>query len=344
MKTAILVIVLFCIMIFPHELGHFIAARRMGVKVNEFAFGMGPVIWRKQGQETLYSIRLFPIGGFCAMEGEDGSEGESHDPRAFNNKKPWQKIVILAAGSFMNVICAILIMSLVVGIMGFTTTTLDQITPGLPAEEAGLLSGDRIISIDGLEIKEWDQVSTAIYGAEGKRMNMVIERSGETKTLQITPVIQESTDASGNPVTGYVVGITCKISHNPAKAVINGVQSTWNMTRTLFESLKMLVTGEAGVDDLSGPVGMVTLVNQTTQYGFWYYGFLTAFICINLAVVNMLPLPALDGGRILFALYTAITGKNVSEKVEGGIHFVGMMLLFGLMIYVTFNDILRIFQ
>ena len=343
MKTAILVIILFCIMIFPHELGHFIAARRMGVKVNEFAFGMGPAIWKKQGAETLYSIRLFPIGGYCAMEGEDGSEGESQDPRAFNNKKPWQKIVILAAGSFMNVVCAIVIMTLVVGIMGFTTTTIDTVSEGYPAAAAGIMPGDKILQIDDTVIEKWDDVSTAIYAAGGAEMDVVVKRSGQTQTLQITPAVQESTDASGNPVTGYVLGITCKVSHNPFKAVAVGVQSTGNMVVALFDSIGMIISGEAGVEDLSGPVGMVTLVDQTISYGFWYYGFLTAFICINLAVMNMLPLPALDGGRIIFALYTAVTGKAVSEKVEGAIHFVGMMALFGLMIYVTFNDITRIF-
>ena len=152
MKTAILAIILFCVMIFPHELGHYIAAKKLGVKVNEFAFGMGPVIWKKQKGETLHSIRLFPVGGFCAMEGEDE---DSDEPRAFSNKKPWQKIVILAAGSFMNVVCAVVIMALVVGIIGFNTTTVDQVTDGSPAYEAGVNSGDRIISIDGDEIDEW---------------------------------------------------------------------------------------------------------------------------------------------------------------------------------------------
>ena len=340
MKTAVLAILLFCIMIFPHELGHFIAAKRVGIKVNEFAFGMGPALWQKQGKETLYSIRILPIGGYCAMEGEDG---ESSEPRAFNNKKPWQKILVLVAGSFMNVVCAILIMSLVVGIMGFTTTTLDQISADLPAAEAGLLPGDKILQIDGKEIKEWNDVSAAIYAAEGAELEVVIERDGQTQTVRITPAVQEGTDAAGNPVKSYLLGITCKVSHSPVKAVTVGVQSTWNMTKSLFDSLKMLATGKASVDDLSGPVGMVGLVNQTTEYGFWYYGFLTAFICLNLAVVNMLPLPALDGGRILFVLYSAITGKAVSERVEGTIHFVGMMLLFGLMIYVSFNDIAKLF-
>ena len=135
MKTAILAIILFCIMIFPHELGHYIAAKRMGVKVNEFAFGMGPTIWKKQRGETLHSIRLFPIGGFCAMEGEDE---ESDEPRAFTNKKPWQKIIVLAAGSFMNVVCALLIMIIVTGVLGFTTTTVDTVAEDSPAAYSSL--------------------------------------------------------------------------------------------------------------------------------------------------------------------------------------------------------------
>ena len=159
MKTAILAIILFCVMIFPHELGHFIAAKKMGIKVNEFAFGMGPAIFRRQGSETLYTIRLFPIGGFCAMEGEDE---ESDEPRAFNNKKPWQKLVVLVAGSFMNVVCAILIMILVVGILGFTTTTVATVEENSPAALAGMEVGDVITHIDGNEIESWSQVSGAI--------------------------------------------------------------------------------------------------------------------------------------------------------------------------------------
>ena len=126
-------------------------------------------------------------------------------------------------------------------------------------------------------------------------------------------------------------------------AVVDGAQSTWNMTKMMFSALGQLFTGEAGVDELSGPVGMINMVSQTTEYGFWYYGFLTALICVNLAIINLLPLPALDGGRIIFVIYTMITGKTVSEKVEGAIHMVGMVLLLALMVFVTMNDITRIF-
>lgn len=332
MTTAILAILLFCIMIFPHELGHFIAAKRMDVKVNEFSFGMGPAIWKRQKGETLYSIRLFPIGGFCAMEGEDE---ESEEPRAFTNKKPWQKIVILAAGSFMNVICAVIIMIIVTGILGFTTTTIDEVTVGSPAAKAGIVQGDEIVEINDKKVESWGDVSQYIGEAGEKSVTIEVSRDGNAKTL----IMQPEYDDAGR----YVVGIKCAISHSPLRAIAEGSKATWNMTVDMFDVLGQLFTGKLGTENLSGPVGMVQMVSETTQYGFWYYGFLTALICMNLAIMNMLPFPALDGGRIIFVLYTAITGKPVSQKVEGTIHFVGIILLFALMIYVTFNDITRIF-
>ena len=332
METAILAIILFCVMIFPHELGHYIAAKRLGVKVNEFAFGMGPAIWKKQKGETLHSIRLFPIGGFCSMEGEDE---DSDEPRAFNNKKPWQKIIILAAGSFMNVLCAILIMSIVVGVLGFTTTTIDTVSEGSPAETAGIMAGDEITAIDGQPIEAWTDVSAAIASAEGGQIIMTVQRDGRTLEAAVTP--EQTQDGA------FLIGITSRVSHNPFRAVAEGAKSTWNITVSMFQTLSQLFTGQLGADSLSGPVGMVQMVSQTTQYGWWYYGFLTALICINLAIINMLPLPALDGGRIIFVIISMITGRPVSQKVEGTVHFVGIMLLFGLMAYVTFNDITRIF-
>lgn len=332
MKTAILAIILFCIMIFPHELGHYIAAKKMGVRVNEFSFGMGPAIWKRQRGETLHSIRLFPIGGFCAMEGEDE---ESDEPGAFTNKKPWQKIVVLVAGSVMNVLCALVIMIIVTGILGFTTTTIDTVTEESPAYESGIRAGDEITAIDGNEVKSWGDVSSLITQAGGDPVEITVERQGKEVTASVVP--QETEQGT------YLIGITSKISHSPGRAIVEGSKATWNMTVSMFDTLGQLFTGKVGADSLSGPVGMVQMVSETSQYGLWYYGFLTALICMNLAIINMLPLPALDGGRIIFVVYTWVTGRKVSQKIEGSIHLAGILLLFGLMIYVTFNDITRIF-
>ena len=343
MKTAILAIILFCIMIFPHELGHYIAAKKCGVKVNEFAFGMGPVIWKKQKGETLHSIRLFPIGGFCAMEGEDE---DSTDERAFGQKKPWQKIIILAAGSLMNLACAIVIMCLIAGIYGFTTTTLGEVESGSPAALAGLEPNDKIVSVTTdkvYKIEAWNDISTAINTVkDGQSVSVEYEREGKTHAADIKPTIVDGVDAQGNTVSRYVLGITCKISHNPAKAAVAGVQSTWNLTKMMFSAIGQIFTGKVGADELTGPVGMVQMVSRTSEYGWSYYGFLTILICLNLAVINMLPLPALDGGRIIFVLFTMITGRKVSERVEGTVHIIGLVLLMGLMIYVTKNDIFRL--
>ena len=367
MTTAILTIILFCVMIFPHELGHFIAAKKCGVKVNEFAFGMGPAIWKKQGKETLYSIRLLPIGGFCAMEGEDGEPdeetkaenektyGKYDSERAFVNKKPWQKLIILAAGSFMNLVCAAVIMSVILGIGGFTTNVIGEITAGGAADQAGLLAGDEIVAVDEHEVDSWNDLSEFMPD-EDKVFDMTVLRDGEEITVSLDPEIQYLNTETGEILTAeqakdetlpvmerYVVGITSKISHNPVTAIKGGIQSTWEMLKMMFDTVGMLFSGEAGADDLSGPVGMVQMVDQTKSLGWWYYGYLTALICVNLAVINMLPLPALDGGRIIFVLFTMITGKKVNDRVEGTVHAIGIILLLALMAYVAFNDITRIF-
>lgn len=345
MKTAILAVIMFLIMIFPHELGHFIAAKKCNVQVNEFAFGMGPVIWKKQRGETLHSIRLFPIGGFCAMEGEDGTEEEIDDtgeaapkeynPRAFNNKKPWQKIIILAAGSAMNVLSAFLILTILVTYLGVTTTVIDKVVEGSPAEASGMISGDRIVSIDGTEITSWDQVSQTIQASSGKEMTFTVDRDGEAVELSITPVFEEERSA-------YIMGAQCKVEHSVLRGISSGARGTVRLFGVMFESLKMLISGGATISDISGPVGIVQMVGETSSEGFWSYGFLVALICVNLAVINMLPLPALDGGRILIILVSWITGKAVSPKVEGMIHAVGIVLLLGLAVLVTFSDIRKL--
>ncbi|MBR5739743.1 MAG: RIP metalloprotease RseP, partial [Firmicutes bacterium] len=340
MKTAILAVLMFLLMIFPHELGHFIAARKFDVKVNEFAFGMGPVIWKKQKGETLYSVRLFPVGGFCAMEGEDGQndeeegnaaeteEKEPDDPRAFNNKKPWQKIIILAAGSFMNVLTAFIVLTIMVTVLGFSTTTIGSVTAGSPADMAGLEVGDKIVSIDDNAVEQWSDVGKYIQEAEGETVTFGVLRDGSEQKLDVTPQYVENEKR-------YVIGITYKGSHNIIRGIGQGFVQTGNMFGIMVDSLKMLFSGQAGIQDLSGPVGIVQMVGETSSIGWWYYMFLLALICVNLAVITMFPFPALDGGRIIFVLYGWITGKPVSSRVEGIVHAIGIVILLALAAVVT---------
>lgn len=329
--TAIYAIILFVLLIFPHELGHFVVAKAVGVKVNEFAFGMGPALFQRERGETLYSIRLIPIGGYCAMEGENE---ESDNPRSFNNKPGWAKISVLVAGAAMNVLIAILALTIVAGVAGSATTTIEQVDKDSPAYEAGLLAGDKIVGINDTEIDDWSDVGTAI-GTSPKEVSITVERDGSEKTLQVTP--RKAEDGR------YIIGIIAKVTHNPVIAFGNGLKSTWNMTVMMFQSLYMLISGDVPASDIAGPVGIVSMVGDTASYGWYYFVSLIAMMSINLAIINLLPLPALDGGRILFVFIRKITGKMISDDLEGRIHMIGMLLLFALMIFATWNDIVRLF-
>ena len=234
----------------------------------------------------------------------------------------------------MNVVCALLIMIIVTGVLGFTTTTVDTVAEDSPAAYSSLKPGDEIAAIDGKTVDSWGDVSQFIAEAEGEPVNVTVNRDGSDKDILITPEV--------NQQGGYVIGITCQISHNPFRAVVEGSKATWNMTVNMFDTLGQLFTGKVGADNLSGPVGMVQMVSETSQYGLWYYGFLTALICMNLAIINMLPLPALDGGRLVFLLIELIFRKPVPAKYEGWVHAAGFVLLMVLMGVIAFSDVLRL--
>ncbi len=337
MLTVILVIVLFVALIFPHELGHFLMARACRVQVNEFALGMGPTIFKKQGKETLYSIRAVPIGGFTAMEGEDTEEA-GDNPRAFNNKKWWQKILILIAGAAMNVFIAFIALTVFCGVAGQVTRRLKSAVDGGPAAEAGLRAGDEIVAINGNRVKDWNNVSSELakVSSADESVEVTVDRDGETLNFTIVP--ERSDD------NRYVIGITSHVSHNVFIAVKNGAQSTVNLFRLLFKSIGDLFKTDNALDQVSGPVGIVKIVDESVQYGAMYYLYIVALISLNLAMINLLPLPALDGGRIIFVVIRLVTGKAISDKVERRVHAAGMIFLLLLAIVVTFNDVLRLFK
>jgi regulator of sigma E protease len=328
--TIIYALLMFCVLVFVHELGHFIAAKSFGVKVNKFALGMGPVLLKKQKGETEYSLRLFPIGGFCAMEGEDE---ESDDDRAFNKKSAWKKTIVVCAGSLMNLILAIILMIGVMFYIGSATTTLAKIVPDSPALTAGLQSGDKIVALDGQTINNWKDVTDILGTSKQKTVKITIDRAGQK--LDLVSSFTKSTDGR------QTIGIVPKLVRNPATAVGDGVAATYNMGKMMLNVIRQLFTGQVSVKELSGPVGIIYLTGETVKAGFVNFVYFMALLSLNLAIVNMLPLPALDGGRLLFIIARKITGKAITDDIESKIHFVGIMLLFALMIYVTWNDITR---
>lgn len=329
--TILYSVIIFSVLIFVHELGHFGVAKASGIKVKEFALGMGPAIIKKTKGETQYSLRIFPVGGFCAMEGEDE---DSDDERAFNNKPFFVKAAVLVAGSAMNLLLAVLILSSVVLYFGTPTTTLDKINLDSPAAVAGILEGDKVSTINNIKINEWEDVSAAINSEDGKAVKIEVIRDGEVIVKEITPVEEEGR---------MIIGITPTFQKNPISAVKYGALATWEMGGKMVDVIGQLFTGEVSTKELMGPLGIVNAVGDSAKYGFVYVAQLAALISLNLAIVNMLPLPALDGGRILLLFIRKLTGKVITDEVEGKIHLIGFALLIGLMVYVTYQDVLRIF-
>lgn len=344
-------ILVFGVLIAVHELGHFMAAKACGVRVNEFSIGMGPALWKKQKGETQYSLRLFPVGGFCAMEGE---EEDSDDPTALNNQGFWAKLLIFAAGAAMNFIAGLLIiLVLYADAQAFYVPVVVGFADGCPLESAdGLQEGDRLLRIDGEKVYVYSDISLLMGLNKTGAFDLQIERNGEVITLRdFTMERREYTDQNGKAYTGYGLYFGAEEATLGRK-----LSYSWNnamdFARLVRLSLQMLVTGQAGVKDLSGPVGIVSTMTQvgeqaaTTRAAVENIAYLAALIAVNLAVMNLLPLPALDGGKIFFLVINAVSmqlfKKQIPAKYENYIHFAGLILLLALMAVITFSDVWKL--
>ena len=351
--TIVLAILLFSILIFVHELGHFLVAKASGVQVNEFSLFMGPAIFKKQVGETLYAIRCIPIGGYCAMEGEDE---DSDNPRAFGRAKWWKRFLILAAGAFMNFVAGLVLYAIVFGpAQQFVVPEVTQIESGSAlAENNGLQAGDYILAIDGERLYVQSDFNMILTVKGGETHSFTVRRNGEKITLpEVSTELRAFDDGNGGTSMRY--GLTFGMKQ---ATFGDRVAYVWNTAmdsvRTVRLSLQMLLSGQAGFKDLSGPVGIVDQINtvaqesETKQEAMLNIRYFMGFIAINLAVMNMLPLPALDGGRIFLLLvntgFTAITKKKIPAKFEGYIHAAGMVILLAFMAFVTFKDIWKLFQ
>ncbi len=344
-------ILIFGVLIFVHELGHFLVAKRTGVQVNEFALCMGPTLWSKKWGETTYSLRAIPIGGFCAMEGEDE---DSENPRAFTSAPVWKRFCILIAGSTMNFLAGLLILVIIFSFAaGFTSTTLSGFTEGATiAEETGLQEGDTLYRIDGKRVYFFRDISLLLSRNTTGQYALEVIRNGKVKDLGTVPMIPKELEVDGEKYFGY--GLRFVPREKSVGAVLEEAWfSSIYFCRLVWMGLGDLIGGMVGLDEMSGPVGIVSQIAQTgknsatTMDAALNIAYFAAFLAVNLAVMNMLPIPALDGGRAFFLLISAsvekITKKKLSSKIEGYIHAAGMLLLLGFIALITLKDIVKLF-
>lgn len=360
MLYIIVAILIFGVLVATHELGHFATAKLLGVKVNEFAVGMGPAIWQSRREETepgeeektLYSLRLLPIGGFCAMEGEDD---DSADPRAFGRAAWWKKIIILCAGAAMNFLTGVVIMAILYApAAGFRAEVYGGPLEGYGTEDCGLLAGDRFLSVDGHKVLVYGNARFYLDRA-GDTIDFVVERDGQRVELKdVYLPYQERTDENG--AYTRLRGLTMTAAVDPA-GLVQKLGYAWNtcidFVRVVWISLGDLVTGAVGLRDLSGPVGIVNMMGEvgsqapTFLDAAWNLGYLAALIAVNLAVMNLLPLPALDGGRVFFLALNGVAyglfRKKIDAKYESYVHLAGLAALMCLMLAVTLSDVGKLF-
>lgn len=325
-------IIAFSLLIIIHELGHFLLAKLNGVKVYEFSIGMGPKLFSIKGKETEYMIKVFPVGGYVKMEGE---ETESDDPRSFSRKKPIQRILIVAAGAFMNYILAIFLFSIISYNFGFTKPVLSDVLPKSPALEAGLKNGDEIIKINDKKIYTSDDVRFEIALSKGNPINLQYKRNEETFNKTIVPM----KDENGT----LIIGINFETVENPTifESVNHSMKETVTLVSQSITALKSIFTGKANLKtDIGGPVTIVKMSGAAAKAGIWNLIWFTAFLSVQLAVFNLLPFPALDGGWIIILFIEMITRRKIPQKVINAINYVGFLALMALMLLVTIKDII----
>ena len=394
--TIIIFILVLGVLVFVHELGHFMVARWHGIKADEFGFGFPPrivgavwddkarryrIIWgHKEShvaqkmssaesspagvvlsepthqpvvfKHTIFSLNWIPFGGFVRIKGEDGVTGKLEDD-SFASKGAWPRIQVLAAGVVMNFLFAWILLSFVL-MMGFpeqhaegdtsgsdtkaAEIQIQRVIPGTPAETMGLRMGDVILSIDGTQMKTLSEVQTYIGERKGQEVTFKVDRGGRVLALRGTPRVDYPADEGS---IGIQFASVIIIQYPVGQAFVEGARETYQLTGAMLEGLGKLVSGGGKLSDVSGPVGIAQYTRQASDLGLAYLLFFAAILSINLGIINIIPLPALDGGRVLFVLIEAVRGEPVSQRVEGWFHQIGFLLLIALMLFVTAHDVLR---
>lgn len=321
------------LLIVSHEAGHFFAGKAMGMQINEFSCGMGPLLWSKTKGETQYSLRAIPLGGYCAFEAEDE---KSDNPRAFANQPWWSRILVLLSGPFTNIIIGILIFTLLFSYLGFSTTTIDRLVEASPAEAAGIKAGDVIVNVNGTDIESWSQAVSEIANTKGDTVEITVKRGGEEKRFSCGSYI--------NDYGNKAIGIYSRASHSFGKAFKVGLSETAMIAVSIRDFIVSLFQGQASADDVTGVVGIVAFMGEAYKTGITNVIYLIALITANLGYMNLLPIPALDGGRILIILIDKLSGGRLSDKAQAVINGIGMVLLLALMVFLMFKDTIALFR
>ena len=348
-------ILIFGVLVAVHELGHFLAAKLCGVRVNEFSIGMGPLLWHKETEETQYSWRLFPIGGFCAMEGEDEDTG---DERSFVRQGFWKKFLILAAGSGMNFLMGlVIVLGLYAGAAAFYTDEISGFAPEFALSgETGLMEGDQFYKINGYRTYLRGDASLFLSYHQGETIDLEVIRDGEKVVLEDFPMTRQTyTDSDGKTYTGFGLYVGAHVNE---ATFLSRIRYAWYQTldfvQMVWFSLVQLVSGGASMEDLSGPVGIVSTITEVgasaeTAGAAWrQILYFAALLAVNLAVMNLLPIPALDGGRIFFLLVDAVAmllfRRRVPEKYQAAVNTIGFVVLMGFMLLVTLQDVWKLIR
>ena len=354
--VAVLVaLILFGVLIFVHELGHFLLAKFNKIYVEEFAMGMGPTILSKQGKETLYSLRLFPIGGFCRMKGEDDDEtgGDS-----FNDKSVLARISVVIAGPMMNFIFAFIMIFSILSTGAFVEPTVSGVYDNTPAQSAGLQAGDEIVSINGQRVGVYQDITLYMGGYTGGNIELKVLRDGEKITLNMTP---EYSKEDGRWIMGFTSVVKTgvfseKVEGYDSAGILETSEASFN---TMIFYVKSVVTGfvrlftlDISKDEVAGPIGIIDAIGDSYETGLkdsivsaiLNVISIGALLSANLGVVNLFPIPAMDGGRLAFLIVEGLRGKPIDRQKEGMIHFIGFVLLMLFAIFIAFNDVQRIFM
>lgn len=346
MQTILASIIIFGLIIFVHEFGHYSMAKLSGIRVEEFALGMGPKVVSFKRGETLYSLRAFPLGGFCKMSGETGNEdyvpSKSYDQRRFDQKPILSRMAVIAGGPIMNFILAALVLTLIFSVLGVPqdfSNAIGEVIAGNPADEAGLKSGDKIIEINGTPVDRWSELVNIIHANPEKEIFLKIERENREFTVKLIPRLDPESQTGK---IGITPGETKWERIGLVPGIKEGLNRTFQITILTIAGLIEMIRGRVSAEGISGPVGIIQIIGESARYGFVYLANLTAVISINLGLINLLPIPALDGSRLIFLLLEAVRGRPVNPNKENFVHLIGFVLLMVLMVLITYKDILRL--